>query len=142
MSIRSFFKKLLKLFLVALIIVVAFYLPEILTFLAESIGSFLGFVPSAGLLESFASIPLWVSGAIGVGLAYLIAPGATTELITDVAKGVGAVVSTVVSTVAKATSSLWLPIALGLGAFFLLRKKKNDEKVEVELAPASGGASP
>lgn len=119
-------KKLWKLFLGIALVLFVIYFPAIVS----SIGSWLtssGFLTAGTTIAGLAGIPWWGAAAIGVGLAYLVDPATTTELISDIgslAGDVAQVAAEVVGDVAGSVlSNLW-PLLLGIGAFLLLTDDK------------------
>lgn len=130
------FKKLWKILLVILIIIIAFYFPAILTSALTWFTGVTGWAASGTMLAAIASSPWWVGLAAGIGLAYLIDPETTTEVIKDIATAATNTVETVVGAVAGALtgSGTALLIAGGALLFFFAKKKKDTEPMK-EVVP-------
>lgn len=138
----SFFKKLFKLLIkfvlkywfviLVLAIVFAPILAPALSSLAASLPAWISWLPSAiAALGSFG----WVACLItGIGLAYIVFPDETVELIESVAEKAGELLGTVVGAAAGGVASgLGLDGAMpwiigGVAAYFLLTKDKSDKK--------------
>lgn len=123
------FKKLWKWILLILIIIIAIYFPAILVALSSWTSAVFGVGISGAVLAAAAAAPWWVGAVIGLGLAYLVDPDTTSEIVEDVAGGAKDIIDKVVDVGADAlesvTSRLW-PWLLGIGAFFLLSGKRDD----------------
>jgi len=140
-------KKIWKIILLLIIIIVCVFFPEIIIAIGGYISS-LGLltISSTALAAFAASIPWWVGGVVGLGLAYVIDPDTTDQLISglgDVAATVGGAVGGVIGSTASALLSKLLPFILAAGGVYLLLKSGNgssqDEKDKrvVEDAKAS-----
>lgn len=128
-------KKIWKLLLVVLIVIIAFYFPVILATMAQWMAS-VGFAIPAGFVASLATIPWWVGAVVGVGLAYLIDPDTTKEIISDageIVKEVGSVVADATSSVVGSflSSPLGL-VAAGFGLFWLFGRREDDDKQMIQ----------
>lgn len=124
-----------KIFLVVAIIVIAFTFPAIVTAIAtwaQGVG-FAGAVASTTAV--LAALPVWAGAVVGLGLAYLIDPETTSEVIGQVGTAAGSVVAAVGSAVSSGLSSVWgLLAAGGLAYYFFFMDKKKETNEEV--APA------
>lgn len=133
------FKKLWKLILVILIIIIAIYFPAILAFIGEALAAaFPMMAPTiAAILPGLAAIPWWVGAAAGVGLAYLVDPSTTKEIIGDAGEVVGEVgkaVGGVVGDTAGALVKKLAPVLIAAGAAWLIFfRKKKDEPQQIEV---------
>jgi len=125
------FKSIWKILLVIIIIIVAIYFPFIIVAIGDWLTSVGLLTVSDATLAAFAAtIPWWVGAAVGVGLAYVIDPSTTGQLITDVgnvASTVGGVVGSVLGSTASALLSGLLPILIGVGAVWLFAKSRHKD---------------
>lgn len=140
-------KRIWKWLLIIFIIVIALFLPPVLTFLGEwLVGA--GFLQAGFTLGAWgalaASAPWWVGAAVGVGLSYLIDPATTTEIITDVAAGAAKVGGKAIDVVLGfASQVLNSPLGLAAAAFGLYWLFGRDKEKDKEKAPSvrSGAAA-
>lgn len=122
-------KKLWKWLLIILIIVVAIFLPNIIVGLGSWLQS-LGWTGALASAEAFAaSLPMWAGAVTGLGLAFLIDPETTGEIVTDLVEAAVSVGEAVVDgATSLAGSLLSSPLGLGLLAagfwFFFMRDKE------------------
>lgn len=128
------FKKLWKILLFIVIIIFCLW-PIVGPFLAAfameagmtTLATF--FTASAGALASLGGWGYLISGAVGVGLAYVVDPDTTTEIIEDVGEVAGKVANTVVGVVGGALSTAtrniipWL--VGGIALLFVLDRRKD-----------------
>lgn len=123
-------KKLWKLILVIIIIIIAIYFPVILLYVGEALAS-AGFAGMAAATIAFAAtVPWWVGAVVGLGLAYIVDPDTTSEIIANVGEVVGDVTGAIGGVAGDALtaflSKVW-PLALGgLAAWYILRDPKPD----------------
>lgn len=126
------FKKLWKILIVIFIIICIFF-PYIYVALASAVASWSPLLATAitGIGNAIAAgqIGAWVTGAVGLGLAYILDPDTTTEVIQAVGNVAAKVVDTAVGVAANAASSVTgklLPWILGGVALFFVVKKAGD----------------
>lgn len=121
-----------KIFLVVMVIVIAFTFPAIVTSIATWAqgAGFAGAV--AATTSVLAALPVWAGAVVGLGLAYLLDPETTSEVIGDVGKAAGNVAAAVGSAVAGGLSSIWGLLAAGGLAWWLWTSgsEKKNEAVE------------
>lgn len=119
------FKSLWKVFLIVMVIVFAFYFPQILTSFSTWFTGLTGWTMSASVITAVNST-WWVGLAVGLGLAYVIDPATTSEIVRDTGK---AVVEVAGAAVTGVTSS-WMGIAaIVAGGWLLLGRSKKTEGV-------------
>lgn len=124
-----------KIFLVVAIIVIAFTFPAIVTSIAtwaEGVG-FAGALTSTKLV--LAALPVWAGAVVGLGLAYLIDPETTSEVIGQVGTAAGSVVAAVGSAVSSGLSSVWGLLAAGGLAYYFFFMDDKKKKDDAEVAP-------
>lgn len=139
------FKKLWKILLFIVIIIFVLWPivgPFLATFAAEAgmttLASF--FTVSAGALANLGGWGYLVSGAIGVGLAYVVDPDTTTEIIEDVGEAAGKVTDAVVGVVGGALSTVTnniIPWVLGGAALLFIWKNRKSDPPGAEGSTAS-----
>lgn len=135
-------KKLWKFLLVLIILAFAFAFPAIATAFGELLASIGLTGAPAAITSLLANAPWWLGAAVGVGLAYVIDPETTTEIITDVANAAGALGSAAASAAADVVGTfLSSPVGIGLlafGAWFFFFR--DDKEVRSPWALAGVGA--
>jgi len=127
------FKKIWKIILV--ILIVLFIAIALSPVVAEAVAVWFttaGFPILASLVVGLSNLalPWYVAMGAAVGLAYLIDPATTSEIVTDVADVAVKVGGAVVGALTSVVSSAW-PILLLVGAFFLLKGEDGQNRTLV-----------